>query len=108
VPTPDRRRPVRRRPRRLRCETCLDVLTLRHAWDVATCSCGALMVSGRPTRPTVHWLCGPGGGWTELCPTAADGSSPPDAAAPDTGSPDTGMPTRRLGFAGPVRRTADG
>jgi hypothetical protein len=99
VPAAERRRPAP--ARRLRCEGCLEVLSLRHAWDVRACGCGALLLSGRPSKPTVHWLSRPGGGWTEL----ADG---PDAG-PDVGAQaetvgdrgeegDDAAPGRRLGY----------
>jgi hypothetical protein len=86
----------------MRCESCLDVLTLRHAWDVASCSCGALMMSGRPTKPVVHWLSRPGGGWTEV--DEVD-TGPKEEAAPEEGAADSKQeaPSRRLGFG---RRSA--
>jgi hypothetical protein len=91
----------------MRCESCLDVLTLRHAWDLATCSCGALMMSGRPTKPVVHWLSRPGGGWTELDEVEAE---PEEEAAGKESAPEESAgeskqeaPPRRLGFG---RRSA--
>jgi hypothetical protein len=86
-----RRRPVRR----LRCETCLEVLSLRHAWDTAACRCGDLGLSGRPTKPVVHWLGRPGGGWTEL----DDEITPDEPPAVEPGAAESGEePVRRLGF----------
>jgi hypothetical protein len=106
VPTPEPgRRPAgtgtgrrpRSRPKQLRCESCLDVLSLRHAWDVRSCSCGALLLSGRPNEPAVHWLSRPGGGWTETgdeldisCPVASVAEAAPQ---------DTEEPRRRFGFS---------
>jgi hypothetical protein len=87
---------------RVRCESCLAVLSLRHHWDTATCSCGAVMVSGRPHKPTVHWLSGPGRGWTEL-----EAASPDDAQDQVESMTDTGagpgddaaiVPGRVLGY----------
>jgi len=95
VPAAERRRPVRRRPRRLRCESCLEVLTLAHAWEVVTCSCGALTLSGRPARPAVHWLSRPGGGWTDL-DTGADAAAGP---VDPTGDDESDGPVRTLGFS---------
>jgi hypothetical protein len=86
----------------MRCESCLDVLTLRHAWDVATCSCGALMMSGRPTKPVVHWLSRPGGGWTEVEDVDAEpGETEPGEETVEESRQEA--PTRRLGFG---RRSA--
>jgi hypothetical protein len=86
----------------VRCEGCLEVLTLRHAWDVAGCSCGALLLSGRPRRPAVHWLGRPGGGWTELDdvdgPTADDPDRGPGAETDGERGEQTLAPARRLGF----------
>jgi hypothetical protein len=71
----------------------LEILSLRHAWDVMACSCGALLLSGRPAKPTIHWLSRPGGGWTEI-------DDDQDISVPD----DPGLPARRLGFpASPTR-----
>ncbi len=98
MPAPDRRRP--KPARRVRCEWCLEILSLRHAWDQASCSCGALLLSGRPTKPTVSWLSRRGGGWTEL-----ENEAPADpAAAPETGDEqgkETDAPVRRLGYSRP-------
>ncbi|MGH8981918.1 MAG: DUF7695 domain-containing protein [Acidimicrobiales bacterium] len=47
----------------MRCSHCLDVLWSRHPWDVATCSCGAVAVSGRPADPRVDWHAAAPGGW---------------------------------------------
>jgi hypothetical protein len=83
----------------LRCESCLQVLSLRHAWDVAACGCGALLLSGRPARPSVHWLSGPGGGWTEL--EAEEPAAAQTGATAETGNDqgkDLDDPPRRLGF----------
>lgn len=101
MPTPERRRPPR--PRRLRCESCLEVLTLRHAWDTTACSCGALLLSGRPARPTVHWLTRGGGGWSELDDEPdADVETDTDEALKGT---DEG-PERRLGYYSRPRMAA--
>jgi hypothetical protein len=80
-----------KRARRLRCETCLEILTLRHPWDTMACSCGALLLSGRPARPTIHWLSRPGGGWSEI---------PEDDEAETVDEPGRVVdgPVRRLGF----------
>jgi hypothetical protein len=92
VPAPDRDRPRPIRPRRLRCEACLDELTLRHYFDLMTCSCGALTVTGRPARPTVHWLGRPGGGWSEL-------DDETDPAPVGDGPDQEPSALRKLGFA---------
>lgn len=97
------RRPVRR-PKQLRCEGCLDVLTLRHAWDVRSCSCGALLLSGRPHRPSVHWLSRPGGGWTETddeldFPVPGEPVDTAEPAGRTTEPPSTGEPARKFGFS---------
>jgi hypothetical protein len=55
------------------------------------------MMSGRPTRPVVHWLSRPGGGWTEVEEVEAD---PGDTTEEDATRDE---PPRRLGFA---RRSA--
>ena len=89
MPVPDR--PRSRRARRLHCEACLEVLSLRHAWDVAACRCGALLLSGRPATPTVHWLSRPGGGWSEV-------PEPEKAETDDELDQDMAVPVRRLGF----------
>jgi hypothetical protein len=97
VPTPERPRP--KRPRRLRCETCLEVLSLRHAWDIVACGCGALLLSGRPATPTVHWLSRPGGGWSELDDETGSGAA---ATETDDGlgkeDDEDEVPSRRLGY----------
>jgi hypothetical protein len=62
----------------VRCESCLAVVSTRHAWDAATCACGRLTVSGRPWRPTVAWLAAPGGGWTETTHEDPDGRAVDD------------------------------
>jgi hypothetical protein len=79
----------------MRCESCLDVLTLRHAWDVATCSCGALMMSGRPNKPVVHWLSRPGGGWTEVEEADTEQEAAPEESKEESKEE---SPPRRLGF----------
>ncbi|HXQ63178.1 MAG TPA: hypothetical protein VN796_12650 [Acidimicrobiales bacterium] len=107
MPAPERRRRACR-TRRWRCETCSDVLALRHAWDVATCGCGALTVSGRPTKPAVHWVSRPGGGFTELsCGTGVRNPAPP-RSAPEAPDPGGESPPRRIGFAGPAPRAGGG
>jgi hypothetical protein len=78
---------------RLRCESCLCVIALRHAWDVASCGCGALLLSGRPWRPTIHWLSGPGGGWSQV-----DDEIPPETGDDQEKEPERGEPERRLGY----------
>jgi hypothetical protein len=74
---------------------------LRHAWDVRACSCGALLLSGRPAKPTVHWLSRRGGGWTDL-----DAEPTPDAgSSPGAGDEPEGPmePVRVLGFSPAAR-----
>jgi len=107
VPVPDPARSTdgtrprrRRRPAYVRCESCLDVLSLGHAWDVRSCSCGALLLSGRPTRPTVHWLSRPGGGWTETGDGGTETGDELDVPDPDgPGAADPDEPSRRFGFS---------
>lgn len=38
-----------------------------HPWDVQTCSCGRLTLSGGPKHRRVQWRAEPGAGWTDLC-----------------------------------------
>ncbi|HEV2369459.1 MAG TPA: hypothetical protein VGR90_06265 [Acidimicrobiales bacterium] len=51
---------------RARCEVCGDVLESRHAFEVATCSCGRLSLSGGPELRRVRWSADPGAAWTDL------------------------------------------
>jgi len=78
------------------------VLTLRHAWDTASCSCGALLLSGRPSQPAVHWLSRPGGGWTEIADDqelSPRAPIDPEPAADEVGSVAGGEPPAwRLGY----------
>jgi hypothetical protein len=100
VPAPE---PRRSKPaRRVRCESCLEVLSLRHDWDVASCSCGALLVSGRPNRPTVTWLSRRGGGWIELEDEilSDDVVSEVSETDADQGKEEE-APARRLGYSRP-------
>lgn len=78
------------------------MLWLRHAWDVMACSCGALVLSGRPRRPTVHWLSRPGGGWSELSEAeCADPDAGGDGAQTDDDlGKEAGTAERRLGYRG--------
>jgi hypothetical protein len=86
----------------VRCEACLEVLSLRHHWDVATCRCGALLVSGRPQRPTVSWLSRRGGGWTELeDETEPDGDPSEVSKTGDDQGKEEEAPARRLGYSRP-------
>ncbi len=62
---------------------------------MAGCRCGALLISGRPHRPTVSWLSRRGGGWTELEATAEDEETDDDQ---EKGSE---MPARVLGYSRP-------
>ena len=100
MPVPDR--PRSRRARRLHCEACLEVLSLRHAWDVAACRCGALLLSGRPATPTVHWLSRPGGGWSELDDEVESGAAATkaddDLGQEDQDGDEHAVPSRRLGY----------
>jgi hypothetical protein len=56
----------------------------RHPWDVQTCSCGRLTLSGGPKHRRVQWRAEPGTGWTDLGdehdPAGARGASPTGAA----------------------------
>jgi hypothetical protein len=79
--------------RRIRCESCLQILSLRHAWDVSACGCGALLLRGRPARPTIHWLGRPGGGWSEIDESL---DSETDDELGEEGVTDA--PERRLGY----------
>src|SRR5438874_1240538 len=49
-----------------RCNACGSVVESTHPWDVATCSCGALTVSGGTARPHRAWNVSSGAGWSEL------------------------------------------
>jgi hypothetical protein len=85
--------------RRIRCESCFEVLALRHAWDVSACGCGALLLRGRPARPTVHWLGRPGGGWSEI-DDEKNAETDDDLGKADALGKEavTGSPERRLGY----------
>jgi len=67
-------------PIEIRCEACRTVVSTRHAWEAVTCACGALTVSGRPSKPRVSWVAQPGAGWSVAVeePVAED---PDDDAA---------------------------
>jgi hypothetical protein len=58
------------------------------------------MMSGRPTKPVVHWLSRPGGGWSEVEEIDADRDSgtAEESAAESTEEPKQEAPPRRLGF----------
>ena len=49
-----------------RCDVCGDVVDSLHPWDVRTCACGRLTVSGGPKHRQVQWRAEPGTGWTDL------------------------------------------
>ena len=51
---------------RARCDVCGDIVGSSHPWDVRTCSCGRLTVSGGPKHRRVQWSAEPGAGWTDL------------------------------------------
>jgi hypothetical protein len=86
-----------------RCDVCGDVVDSLHPWDVQTCSCGRLMLSGGAKHRQVHWSAEPGTGWTDLDQGVEDGvgvdlehehererdesDAEPDAE-PDTSPPD--------------------
>ncbi len=70
---PDATTEARRRP--ARCDVCGDVIESRHPWDVQTCSCGRLTLSGGPKHRQVHWRAEPGTGWTDLTESSADDDS---------------------------------
>ena len=93
--------PESRRPRPVRCEGCGAVLVLAHPFDVRTCLCGAVSVSGRPWRPTVTWLSRPGGGWSEV--TGDDEVSEVTDDGGDEAGRDSAAdePARRLGYSRP-------
>ena len=67
--------------RRIRCESCFDVLQSRHPWDTVGCGCGSLTVSGPPWRPAISWLGHPGSGWSDVTDLEhAGGADPPPGA----------------------------
>ena len=99
-------RPVRR----LRCESCLAILSTRHPWDQVSCRCGALTASGPPWRPRVFWIGGADTGWsdvTDLEATAAEDDAGPQPEGASAGDPDSPDADRRqlapLGFGGRLR-----
>jgi hypothetical protein len=69
---------------------------------VAACGCGALLLSGRPARPTIHWISRPGGGWSEISDeetAAAEGPTDEGKTDDDQGKRQAGQsPPRRLGY----------
>lgn len=82
-------------PIEIRCEACRTVVSTRHAWEAVTCACGALTVSGRPSKPRVSWVARPGAGWSEAIAAPADAS---DAEVPD--DDESARPVRRpIGYA---------
>jgi hypothetical protein len=88
--------PTTHRVVRLRCESCSTIISTRHAWDHVTCACGALSASGRPWRPTIHWLATSGGGWTDLDDGVA--TTDPSPAGDGDGDGDGDGPRRPIGF----------
>lgn len=61
-----------------RCDVCGDVVETGHPWDVQTCSCGRLTLSGGPRHRQVRWRAEPGTGWTDLDEALADEASADD------------------------------
>lgn len=57
-----------------RCDVCGDVVDSLHPWDVRTCACGRLTVSGGPKHRRVLWRAEPGAGWTDLAGEPEDGA----------------------------------
>jgi hypothetical protein len=63
------------------------------------------MMSGRPTKPVVHWLSRPGGGWSEVEEIDAEQEAAPAEAAAAEAAPAEAAeeskeesPPRRLGY----------
>jgi hypothetical protein len=62
---------------------------------VVGCGCGALLLSGRPARPTIHWISRPGGGWSEITDEEiAETETDDDQEKEESGQ----SPPRRLGY----------
>src|SRR4051794_10422391 len=49
-----------------RCDRCGATVESKHPWDVVTCECGSLTISGGTVRPHVSWTASAGGGWSDL------------------------------------------
>lgn len=54
------------RPHRARCNVCGGVVESRHEWDVVSCLCGRLCLSGGRRWRRVNWQADPGASWTDL------------------------------------------
>jgi hypothetical protein len=65
-----------------RCDRCGTTIESMHPWDVVSCECGSLEISGGIFRPHVSWMASAGGGWSDLSEYQGDGAdavdSPPD------------------------------
>jgi hypothetical protein len=92
-------------PVAIRCEACRSVVATQHSWDAVTCACGALTVSGRPTKPTVSWVARPGGGWSEhVVDEDGDGDQASGDHEGDRGTADEGAGARDSTTAGSAPR----
>lgn len=91
--------PADRRAQRVRCARCLGVVATSHAWEVVTCPCGAVTVSGRPWRLRVDWSATSAGGWSYVEEAGADGDPRPDDAE-KAGAEEVPTPGNPLGYRG--------
>lgn len=92
---------VDRRAGRVRCARCLGVVATSHAWEVVTCACGAVTVSGLPWRLRVEWSALSPGGWSyaEDADPEPDGDPRADDAVAG-GAQEDPTPRIRLGYRG--------
>src|SRR4051812_43460544 len=63
--------PADEKPRKMlrhiaRCDRCGTTIESMHPWDVVSCECGSLEISGGIFRPHVSWMASAGGAWSDL------------------------------------------
>lgn len=76
-------------PHRARCNVCGGVVESRHEWEVVSCLCGRLCLSGGRRWRRVNWLADAGASWTDL----SDEAEEPEEGAPEAvGEPEDGPP----------------
>ncbi len=100
---------VDRRAERVRCARCLGVVATSHAWEVVTCACGAVTVSGLPWRLRVDWSASSPGGWSYVEDADPEPEPEPDGdpRADDAaagGAQEAPTPRIRLGYRGRAER----
>ena len=91
------------RPHRARCDVCGGVIESHHDWDVVTCPCGRLCLSGGPRQRRVSWQADPGSSWTDL----SDEEAEEEAASDGTSTMDlSGLLVELFGRIPPLAREA--